>query len=282
MTKMQAHNNYKSAVKIKDDITYNIRNNGFSRISVCDYCFSSNFIDSFDKIKKYSSNLPVDNYGPNSNRKRIYGRYVLVPWEESENNLISTPGRLYSFNNKFGLSFCQPKIINEDSPGERRVFDVFPNEIYQNMALKDLIRTIFYRLPFEKDISDFPFQVGVHLIKLEAGPNSKAVASPNKVHCDGEPYTVAILVDRENAIGGYNVITERKWHNHSIDFVPESGIKEKFTLENTLDGYIVSDDMVAHYVSPIMPEIPDKTGIRTILLLDYTPLRPELRLSDLM
>ena len=282
MTRIQNIKVHESTVKMRNNISDDIQEYGFCRISKQNYCLSSKFIESFDKIKSFSWNLPVDNYGLNSSRKRVYGRYILVPWEKNDNDLISTPGRLYSFNNEFGLSFCQPKVINEDSPGERRVFEVIPNEIYQNIALKDLIKAIFHHLPFEKDISDFPFQVGVHLIKLEASPNNKAVASPNKVHCDGEPYTVAILIDRENAVGGYNVITERKWHNYSINSVPNSEIKEKFTLKNTLDGYIVSDDMVAHYVSPVMAEFPERPGIRTILLFDYTPLRPELRVSGLM
>ena len=258
------------------EISEELKVRGFSFIKNDVFDYNLDFYESFSDLKNEVRNIPFDVYDKNKSRKRIYGRYTLIPWLERGDDLIATPGRHYEFCGSYGLSFKQPANLNQEEYGKKRVFDVIGENIYNNSALKSLIRTFWSISKINEDELDFPVQVGVHIVKMEANPGEVAFASPNRVHCDGEPYTFATLVGKENVSGGRNVITDRKFMNYKIENVPQKSVKAEFTLDNELDSYVVSDEKVAHYVSPVMPNKEKETAQRTILLIDYTPLRPAL------
>jgi len=123
--------------------------------------------------------------------------------------------------------------------------------------------------------------IGMHLIKLSPSATMPAVASPDLVHRDGEIFTAGILIDRINASGGFNGITHTRWHDHRFGDVVDEDIYDQFTLEKPLEGYIVQDDKVAHYVSPVSCVDPNEHAERTILLIDFTPSRPAINLDGI-
>ena len=105
------------------------------------------------------------------------------------------------------------------------------------------------------------------------------MASPNRVHRDGEHYTCAHLIDRHGVVGGENHIVDPEWADHEMAAVPQTAIRSAFTLENPLDTYIVRDDRVAHHVAGVTLAPGTESGSRTILLIDYTPMQPYVLLK---
>ncbi|PIL19039.1 hypothetical protein P775_16895 [Puniceibacterium antarcticum] len=225
--------------------------------------------------------MPIDRTDGGAGRARLYGRFHLHPWAEIGSDLHPEPARHHEFNGQFGLEYTQPAAVNSVAGGKRRVFKTFDEQLYDNILLRDLIRNLFRSVPFDPDVKAGIFVVGVHLIKLSPTGACNAVASPDLVHRDGEPFTAGILIERINAKGGFNAITHTRWHDHRFDDVANKDVYDIFTLETPLEGYIVADSRVAHYVSPVASADPHLHSERTILLVDFTPSRPMIDMSGI-
>jgi len=257
-------------------LAHGLKSNGFHRFHFSDIILNTNENRHLNEINQYAYELPADDYDAHGTRKRAYGRYIYLPWRESQDCLYATPGRFHETKGAHVITFQQPKTLNHEENGNYRLFTPLPDHVYENPFLKQIVANMFWSLPFDFTLMEFPFQVGIHIVKLEATPNTMARASPDCVHRDGEPYTFAILLNSENALGGENYITDPDWQNNDIDNIPYSAIRDRFKLENPGDGYVVSDRDVAHYVSPVFSRNGISPGIRTVLLIDYTPMRPQL------
>lgn len=255
------------------DIRGKLKREGFVHIPAEQFTSNAVFDEAFNKLRKAAIALPADHTDLNAGRARRYGRFIYLPWMGED---VPVPPRHYKHSGEFGLEYTQPATLNSEAAGVRRVFAALAGAHYRNRALLTLIDFFRSHIPFDPDTLMESMQVGVHIIKLQAGPGQEAKASPNLVHRDGEPYTVAVLLDRVGASGGENVITHPRYHDSPIEQVPQEGVRSKFMLERPLDAYIVDDLKVAHYVAPVTATEIDKPGIRTVLLLDYTPLRPSL------
>ncbi|KEF38678.1 2OG-Fe dioxygenase [Schinkia azotoformans MEV2011] len=114
--------------------------------------------------------------------------------------------------------------------------------------------------------------VGVHFVKLLVKNNGeKAVSSPNNLHQDGEPFTFAHLIKRENVVGAINAIATPKNAGKTLSEVDKQELHATFEISNPLDSYGVYDPLVSHYVSPIEKGIKDKPGERSVILIDFQP-----------
>lgn len=220
--------------------------------------------------------MPLDRYGKGSGRSRLYGKAIYHPDIDGPQKFIFQRGRRYSFNGEEGIEFWQPQELNPDHGGVRRILPPFSESLYKNEALLRLMEFYFECATFDSDTRREAMQIGLHLITLMAGEDGLAVSSPDCIHRDGEPYTCAILVDRENVEGGENLVTDPEYEQAQPGDVPPAGVKASFTLTKPLDGYIVADDRVAHYVAPVRRADSSRPGYRSILLIDFTPLRPAL------
>lgn len=249
-----------------------LERNGFARISAEEFTTNAVFDEAFGLLRRAARALPTDHTDQTAGRARRYGRFVYLPWVGED---YPVPPRHYRHSGEFGLEYTQPASLNSEAGGVRRIFAPLAGPHYRNRALLSLIEHFRSQLPFDSDTLMEAMQVGVHLIKLEARPGKDAKASPNLVHRDGEPYTVAVLLDRFAVEGGENVITHPAFHDRQIEGVPAEAIRARFTLEQPLDAYVVDDAAVAHYVAPVAAA-GDGPGVRTVMLLDFTPLRPAL------
>jgi hypothetical protein len=119
--------------------------------------------------------------------------------------------------------------------------------------------------------------VNVHIVQIFATPGRPGVSSPPVLHRDGEFYTFAFLLERRNVMGGENVIGSLNVANKHPNEIPASEIIARFTLQKPLEGYVVDDHRVSHFVDAVVvDEATACLGYRTILLIDFTPAVPDI------
>lgn len=268
----------RAEVRLKGNPEETLAQQGYVKINAGQFVYNPVFAEDFARLRRAAAALPIDHTDKTAGRARQYGRMVHLPWLGAD---IAVPPRVYTHSGEFGLEYTQPASVNSDSGGQRRIFPALAPALYRNRALTELISLFRSILPLDADARAEAMSVGIHLLKLEAAAGYSAKASPNLVHRDGEPYTVAVLLDRAGAEGGENVITQTRWHDHAVEDVPSSDILARFTLERSLEAYVVKDDRVAHYVAPVTCAATSPSGVRTILLLDYTPLRPVIVMTGM-
>lgn len=196
-----------------------------------------------------SVELPKDKYCVEQTRYRRHSRVIFLPWE---NKLLAWPKNAY---------FQDPQI-NTDDGGIVREFEPFTAAMLDNPFLQQLISADFNQTPFEEVDLLQPFDVGIHLIKTVPRPEQVAVASPNRLHKDTEPFTFIHLVSRENVVGGENIVADNTKEPLFIG-----------TLTSTLDTLVVQDASVFHHVMPIKLADEALPGYRTVLLIDFTPMK---------
>lgn len=247
---------------------------GFARVSRDVFGADQVFADAFADLVAFSGTLPSDPYGQKTGRKRVFGKAVHHPDLPTPGNLVFQRERTYTFNGETGVAYGQPGERNPEHGGAYRVMKGLPESLFDNAALLRMIAFFFDAVPFDEDTKREAMQVGVHIVRMEPSAEMPSVASPDHIHCDGEPFTCAVLLDRANVIGGTNYITPTAYEGKKPEDVPQEDILAEFILEQPLDGYVVVDSRVAHYVSAVARAKPDVMGYRTILLIEFIPLQP--------
>lgn len=216
--------------------------------------------------------LPKDADAGSHNRNRRYGTFVLLPWSWT---LEAVPAIRDSDTGQLVSTYFQSSQINPEHNGKTRLFAPLTEEQQESPFLKHTILTCFRSLRWKH--THQPVGVGVHLIQLVALADAPGVSSPDLIHQDGEPYTFAALIERYGVAGGENLITVPEVANVHPSKVSDGAIIERFTLSEPWDGWVVDDQRVAHYVSPIELAPGHERGCRTMILIDFTPMTPEVQ-----
>jgi len=222
-------------------------------------------------LRNLAADLPADPYCKGGYRYRRYARMFLMPWSDT---LVTAPLEWSADRRQKVFTYQQPAALNSEEGGTARQFPAMPQSVLSSDWMEHIIRFDFAQLRFTEEEMSAPIQVGVHVVEMRPSPGVEAVASPNRVHRDGEHYTCAHLISRDGIVGGENHITDPAWADHEIADVPASAIRSAFVLENALDGYIVRDDRVAHHVAGVRLADGSTGGSRKILLIDFTPMQP--------
>ncbi|MCX5205992.1 2OG-Fe dioxygenase family protein [Streptomyces sp. NBC_00237] len=226
----------------------------------------------FDRLRAAFASLPADPYAGDANRYRRYDRGVYVPWEGTfswlplgHDPVLGPVTEYYQGDH------------NPEHPGERRRFAALPPDVRSNALLREIIRFDAAEAARLAALSDGLLHVGVHFIKLGVeSAEDEAVPSPNALHQDGEPFTFAHLISRDNVSGGVNVIAPPRCAGLRPSEISPALLQAEFTLENPLDSYGVYDPKVSHYVSPVRRGPEERRGERSILLVDFTPYVPHI------
>ena len=212
--------------------------------------------------------VPADLHTNKPGRNRRYGNFVLHPWSGT---LESIPPIWDTDRKDFVARYLQSALINPEHNGKPRGFAPLTEAQRTNLFLRWTINKTFETLPWS---AHGPVIVGVHIIQLVARPGVSGISSPDALHRDGEPFTWAFLIDRMHVTGGENIIAAPEVANLHPSAVPVEKIWSRFTLENQFEGWVVDDKKVSHYVSPVEVDGNAGYGVRTILLIDYSPAIP--------
>jgi hypothetical protein len=201
--------------------------------------------------------LPLDEYAPDGTRHRCYDRfYLLAPSRPLSRQAPEANG----YNTYF-----QAQTFNPVNGGQQRRFKALPADLAESVFLHQLIRFDYAQTDFSVAQRSRPIEVGIHTVKMRALPGRPGVSSPNRLHKDGEHYTFIHLLERTNVTGGQSVIAD-----NSLRPVFE------VTLEQCLDTVAVRDDAVYHHVEPVHVQPPASQGHRIVVIIDFTPLRPDI------
>ncbi len=201
------------------------------------YDFSSEF-----------DNLLIDKYLPGNDkyRKRSYGIFHYNP---SSNRL---------FYRKKTTSFFQSEEINRAVGGINRKFGKLSNKIIKGRLLGELIKFDFQQLPISRSDYSYIWHVGVHMIRVTTSVEKIGLPAPEGAHQDGHDFVAQHLIKKQNVDGGLTVIFD-------LDEKPINAV----LLKEDLDTVYVSDKLVKHFATPIIPKEGWYEGHRDMLLIDF-------------
>ncbi|MFD2829082.1 2OG-Fe dioxygenase family protein [Corticicoccus populi] len=218
----------------------------------------------YNEILEYFSDLPADDYAPGLNRYRRYSRALVLPGTE-EIHWLPT---IQKGDNEFSAYF-QGKF-NPEHPGAYREFHSIEENIRNNKLLNKIIKANYDETFWSTEDKIMPIHVGVHFVKLFVqNDDDKAVSSPDCLHQDGEPFTFAHLIERDNVNGGTNAIGVPGAAGKVPEEVDDEDLLEVFEIDQPLESYGVYDSAVSHYVSPVTKGGEDRPGVRSVILIDY-------------
>lgn len=228
--------------------------------------------DGMATLVKALEALPPDPYGRSRNRYRRYSQAVLLPWAEQ----LEWVPDLLDFSGGYTEYFQGD--YNPEFPGIHRRFPSLTADLQDDPLVQELIWSDFQLTSWSEGQLIRPFIVGVHLVKLMViEPDARAVSSPDHLHQDGEPYTFVHLVARDNAVGAANVIAPPHCSGCRPEEVARDFVLDEFEISEPLDSYGIRDAAVSHYVSALHRGPEDRPGVRAAMLIDFTPLVPQLR-----
>ncbi len=244
---------------------YSLQENGFvafqdirGAAEACDHGGLQQMLDAF-------ACLPQDPYAAAANRFRRYDHAVILPWSRQLSWIPPLEGQ----GGERVAGYYQG-TYNPEHPGARRLFPAFDENLRANPLLNALVWHDLDLTFWEDREAGLPLHVGMHMVKLlVAEPGAEAVSSPNMLHRDGEPFTFAHLITRNNVGGGENVIAPPRCAGFHPDELAPGTIKARFKLRLPLESYGVHDPKVSHYVAAIRQRDPAQPAERSVLLIDF-------------
>jgi hypothetical protein len=212
--------------------------------------------------------LPCDPYSAASGRNRRYGRFVLDPWS---GGLDAVPPVWDGDRNDYVAHYRQLGSFNPEHSGGLRAFAPLTDVQTRNRFLHSLITRSFFAIPprWER-----PVVVGIHILQYAPEGNQCVASSPASFHCDGEPFTWSFLIERTNVAGGENIFATLDAVGKGLAELSPNDIRARVTLETPMDGWVVDDFRVSHFVSPFKAAEGAASGKRTLLIIDFTPAAP--------
>lgn len=255
-----------------EDAAHRFAARGFVRFDLSDLLAREAFAAEFASLRSEYADLPPDPYAPGTHRYRRYARAVLIPWS-----------RVFEWippvRDEHGVEMAEyyQGFNNPEYAGSRRAFPALPERVRASRLLREIVLRDFDLTFWERDVRLLPVHIGVHFVKLLSPRRTEpAVSSPQHLHQDGETFTFAHLVARDNVMGGTNSIAEIPCSGLRPEHVVDRLILARFDLEATLQSYGVCDAMVSHYVDEVIPAQEGRPGERSVILIDFVPMVPNL------
>ena len=234
-----------------------LRESGFVYLQGEDFTVAAALAEPLEAFVEAYEYLPVDPYSETGCRFRRHQRFVLTP-----RPLTVIPTDISNYS--------QSLLLNSKDGGTVREFEPLPADLATNSFLQALIRYDFEHSPFAsvRD-SNVAYDVGLHLVRMRARQGQPAIASPNKLHKDGEWVTWIHLVSRQGIKGGESVVANN-----------DKEVLVRATLVHRLDTVAVWDDTVFHHVNPVEVVEGEDEGHRDVLIVDFTPMLPATSYED--
>ena len=234
-----------------------LRERGFVYLQGKDFILPAALAQPLETFVEAYEHLPEDPYSETRCRFRRHQRFVLTP-----RPLMVIPTDI--------SDYAQSVLLNSKDGGTVRKFEPLPEDLATNSFLQALIRYDFEHSPFASvRSSNVAYDVGLHLVRMRARQGQPAVASPNKLHKDGEWVTWIHLVSRKRIKGGESVVADN-----------DKKVLIRATLAQRLDTVAVWDDAVYHHVDPVEVAESESEGYRDVLIVDFTPMLPATSYED--
>jgi len=250
-----------------------LQKQGFAAIKGSEYGLTKEQNHAFKSLSSYCNELPVDPTDPKRARHRRYRQCLMLSNGELNPLPLSkdpNTGELYA-------TYSQSSSLNSEQNGTVRRFAPIDDALVGGF-LASLVRADFRVLP--KDFTRSKagiYLVGIHLVSLRPNLGESAESSPNMIHRDGEPFTWVHLVSKsECTSGGESFVTATSAVGKQPCELADHQLFKRFELSSPLDSFVIDDALVAHHVSPVTSESSEKEANRTVALIDFTPLVPEL------
>lgn len=254
-----------------------LRDHGFARVNILTIAVAPWHVSTVPLfLQKVGSKLLPDPYDLTGTRKRSYARFVWV----AETGALVPVGRNFDSADQPVTSYSQDAVVQTEFGNVLRVFPGMRESIASSPILRSIVQADG-AMAIQSGVL-FPslaYLVGIHIIKLQPNASEPAVITPDEIHRDGEPVTFAHLIERSNCHGGENFITSLDAVGKRPGDVAPENIYSRLTLFEPGDSFVVDDKRVGHYVSPVARVAPNQSGHRTIMLVDFCPLRPELSID---
>jgi hypothetical protein len=158
--------------------------------------------------------------------------------------------------------FFQDKKFDQLYGDIHRGFAPMEFEDFGNDFLQALVIESYRALPLPPELRAEPFEISVHMIRIEATPLSTiGRPAPEGIHRDGYHYGSIHLMHRENVEGA---------DNHIYDL--EKNLIHKARLYRPMDSIYFDDAAIFHGVSPFEPADVNQRATRDMLILLYQPI----------
>ena len=140
--------------------------------------------------------------------------------------------------------------------GVERWFEPIPEAAANGPTFQGLLN--LSRRLFEAIAGSVAWHIEAHQFRIEAGPTTAGMPTPEGIHRDGVDFVLVLMVKRHNIKQGTTTIlgNDRR----------ELGT---FVLAQPRDAAIVDDRRVFHGVTPVMPLDPTQPAYRDVLVLTY-------------
>lgn len=152
--------------------------------------------------------------------------------------------------------YYQPSTDNPLNGGVERWFARVSDKTFCNGVVNKLLKLAGQR--FSNLTGQAVWNINFYQNRIIAEGGNIGKPSPEGIHSDGVKYTVLLLMNRENVVGGENVIYDLKKRpifSH--------------TLTRTGDCILFSEHATYHYASPINQVKTSEIGNRDILVIEF-------------
>jgi len=199
-------------------------------------------------------------------RFRRHGKALLFP-EDHQIRFLKPQGNAIVYNQgRYNPEYSHPRRLSPLS-----------HAFLSEAAVNSLIWHDFRQTDWNGYDLSFPLCVGLSIIRFhlseKASQDAKIGATPNTLHQDGEVFTFAHLLEHNNVDGGYNYISTPGNCGKHPSVLDKKDILATFRLESYFDSYAIFDPRVSHHVDEISPVKKNRETARTVLLIDFTPMK---------
>lgn len=103
------------------------------------------------------------------------------------------------------------------------------------------------------------WQCQIHQIRIEVDSGKEAEITPEKIHCDGYPFSAIHFWGKKNILG-----TKSKLYTNDKSEIFSD------TFENVLDTLFFFDREMLHYVTPVSTKDNSINGYRQIIAISFS------------
>ncbi|MCB9796939.1 MAG: 2OG-Fe dioxygenase family protein [Alphaproteobacteria bacterium] len=160
------------------------------------------------------------------------------------------------------MPYYQPRHVNRYVRTDERDFEPMGEEALRSPFLRALLQADFAMLPEAYRRVSEPLVVDLHQVRILACAGEDGEPTPEGLHHDGNDFTIAHLIDRENVSGGESIARPRA-----------GGAATRCLLAEPLDSLVIWDARMLHAVTPIHTLDAERPAWRDTLLVGFTRCR---------